>query len=138
MPRESEETIVESATTAIEGILKLPIVEAHKRLLVSGTIWLITEARGKYKTRYRSRAAIDDKSAKKQHEHVFTRRELTSRLLAEPDKAREILQSAIACVVTMEEHRRLTAEDRRNPSLRGWERYKAAGIEVVDTDGGGK
>lgn len=76
--RATEGEIVESAITAIEGILKLPILERHKRALISGAIWFITEARGKYKTRYRSRASLDP-GAKLQHEHVFTRKDLTAR-----------------------------------------------------------
>jgi hypothetical protein len=131
-PTEAE--IIESATVAIEHILRMPILEAHRKALVSGTLWFITEARGKYSTRYWSRAAKDNPSSKLQHEHVFTRKDLTARLMAEPQKAREILQSAIACVVTVDEHRRLAEAERQDRSLRGWDRYKAAGIEVVDSD----
>jgi hypothetical protein len=132
--RPGQQELVESATTAIEHILRMPILDWHKRRLVSGAIWFITEAGGKYKTRYRSRASLDDPSAKLHHEHVFTRKDLTARLMADPEQAREILQSAIACVVTVEEHRRLAAAEKENPQLRGWERYQAAGIEVVDTE----
>ena len=128
IPTEAE--ILESVTVMIEGVLTLPILERHKRDVVSGMLWKITEARGKYKTRYRSRGAMES-GAQVQHEHVFTRKVLTDRILAKPELAREILRDAIACVVTVEEHQRLSSV---SASLRGWDRYKAAGIEVVDTD----
>jgi hypothetical protein len=127
----TEAEIIESVTTAIEGCLALPILERHKRDIISGLLWKITEARGKYKTRYRSRAAME-KGAKVQHEHVFTRKDLTNRILAEPERAREILKSAIACVVTIEEHKRLS---KVAESICGWDRYAEVGIEVIDLDG---
>jgi hypothetical protein len=49
----------ESVTIAIEGCLTLPILERHKRDLMSGMLWKITEARGKFTTRYRSRLSMD-------------------------------------------------------------------------------
>jgi hypothetical protein len=70
---------------------------------------------------------------KLQHEHVFTRKDITDRIIAEPERAREILRDAIACVVTVDEHRRLS---RIGEAMRGWERYTEAGIEVIDTDDG--
>ena len=129
MPTEDE--IIESATTAIEGCLQLPILERHKRDIISGMLWKITEARGKYKTRYRS-IGSKEPGVKLQHEHVYTRKDVTDRILAEPERVREILRDAIACVVTVDEHRRLSTVD---PSLRGWDRYTAAGVEYEDTDG---
>jgi hypothetical protein len=53
----TEAEIIESVTAAIEGCLSLPILERHKRDIISGLLWKITEARGKYTTRYRSRAS---------------------------------------------------------------------------------
>jgi hypothetical protein len=50
-------------------------------------------------------------------------------MLAEPRNAEEILRGAIACVVTVEEHARLTA---LGPEPSGWERYRAASIDVFD------
>jgi hypothetical protein len=134
----SEAEIVESAITAIEGILKLPILKQHKYGLIDGMIWTITQARGKYTTRYRSRAALDaPKGAKLQHEHVTTRKHLVNSILQHPERAREIAARAVGCVITKEEHQRLTRITREQPHLTGWQRYEAAGIEVVDTDGTG-
>ena len=131
----SEAAIIESAITTIEGILDLPVLEQHKRDLINGMLWTVTEARGKYTTRYRSKGALEAPSGTKlQHEHVFPRKQLVDRIMREPYAAREHLSTAIGCVVTVEEHRRLTAIDRTQPGLHGWERYVAAGITVIDTD----
>lgn len=133
--RTDEASIVESATVAIESILRLPILDRHKRDLIDTMLWKMTEARGKWKTRYRSRAAREaGKCEKLQHEHVYTRKDITDQLLAAPSQARKILRSVIGCVVTKEEHDKLTAASRKYPDLKGWQRYEAAGIEVVDMD----
>ncbi|HVR38204.1 MAG TPA: hypothetical protein VMU84_03855 [Thermoanaerobaculia bacterium] len=128
----SETEIIESATIAIEGCLTLTVLDRTKRDIISGLLWKITEARGKYTTRYRSRASTEG-GAKLQHDHVFTRKDITDRLIAEPERAREILRDAIGCVVTVEEHRRLS---RIGPAAHGWDRYTEAGIEVIDTNDG--
>lgn len=64
------------------------------------------------------------------HEHVFTRKSLVEEMLARPEKVEEILrEKAIACVVTKDEHVRLTRFDKTHS---GWDRYRAAGISVFD------
>lgn len=128
----TEAEIIESVTTAIEGCLTLPIMERHKRDIISGLLWKITEARGKYTTRYRSRAAMEP-GVKLQHEHVFSRKDITDRIIGEPERARETLKDAIACVVTVHEHKRLARVDQ---AIRGWDRYTKVGIEVIDLDDG--
>ena len=132
MPTEAE--IFESAATIVEGVLKMPVLDRHKRDLISGMLWVITEARGKYKTRYRSKASLQLPKPKLHHEHVFTRKDLTDQIMKDPARARQILSQAVGCVVTVEEHRLLAKAERENPTLRGWERYTAAGIEWLDTD----
>jgi hypothetical protein len=62
---------------------------------------------------------------------VFTRKEMIDRMLA-GEPVDEVLAGAVVCLVTREESKRLTRQDHEVPSLRGWERYQAAGIEVVD------
>jgi hypothetical protein len=58
------------------------------------------------------------------HEHVVERREIVERLLAGDATA---LASAVACVVTVDEHRRLGGSRKS-----GWERYGEAGVRVWD------
>lgn len=60
--------------------------------------------------------------------HVVTRRSLAERLTSGEDPA-TVLPGAVACVVTVEEHNQLTPFDLTHD---GWQRYKEAGIEVLD------
>lgn len=130
LPTEAE--IIESATVVIEGCLTPSVLERHQRDIISGLLGTITEARGKYTTRYRSRLSMET-GAKLQRDHVFTRKDITDRIIAEPERVRETLRDAIGCVVTVEEHRRLS---RIGPTVRGWDRYRDAGVDVIDTDDG--
>jgi hypothetical protein len=121
---------IDSAKTAIRAILPLAILERHKDEVLSLLIWKITEAGGKYTLRYRSRGSIENQSSKKQHEHVYPRKWLISQLKAKPDQLDQILERAIGCLVTIQEHRAVSAVD---SNLLGWDRYKAAGVDVFDT-----
>lgn len=120
---------IESAITAINALLPLDLVEAHKREL-SVCIWKITEADGKYKVRFWSEGACANPNAKLHHEHVHQRKELIHRLLAGEDIGR-VVTDAIPCMVTEQEHAALGGA----PSI-GWQRYRDAGIKVFDTKHG--
>jgi hypothetical protein len=131
----SEAEIIESAITAIECILTLPVLERHKRDLINAMLWKLTEARGKYTTRYQSAGArAAPKGTKLQHEHVYTRKDLVEQIMRDPARARQIASTAVGCTVTIPEHEVLTRNTREQPHLLGWERYKAADITVIDTD----
>jgi len=117
---------IRSAITAIRGILPLDIYPAHKRELLSVCIWKITEADGKKKVRYWSEGAILNQGMKLQHEHVYERKELINRLLTN-ENIEFVVKDAIACMVTVDEHRKLRAS-----TDSGWERYKSVGIRVYD------
>lgn len=133
MPTEDE--ILDSAVAIVATVIALPVLDDHKRGVINGMLWAITQARGKYATRFRSVGALNaPKGTKLQHEHVVPRKELVSAILREPERVRELLATAVGCVVTADEHRRLTEVTRKNPQLAAWERYKVAGVEVVDTD----
>lgn len=124
---------IASVITAIETILPLNLYPAHKRSLLDRCIWFVTEADGKFKTRYRSIGALGaDASTKLQHEHVTEKRKLVSLLVSGEDDAKNIVENAIGCVVTKDEHDLLTKVSRKDPSLDGWSRYKKAGVRVFD------
>jgi len=120
---------IESATKAIQAILQLDVLERHKDELLSLMIWKITEAEGKYRLRYCTEGALRDPSAKKQHEHVYSRSWLIGQLKANPDRVQEVLQHAFGCVITVPEHQRL---NRAPKDLIGWDRYRATGVRVFD------
>jgi hypothetical protein len=96
--------------------------------------WFLLTERGKsrgrkWKTRYRTRRAVEDPEARVIHEHVVTRRFLSWAAL-QPIELCEVLMLADACLTTVEEHRAL---ERVDPQAFGWERYQIAEIEVLDS-----
>jgi hypothetical protein len=108
----------------------------HRRKTLSLALWLATEADGKYNLRYRSAGARELGPADRRllrHEHVQTRKQLIDEITAHPSRTREIVLSALACVVTDDEHQRLTAVAE---NLQGWNRYIAAGVDVYDEQAG--
>ncbi|SDL43609.1 hypothetical protein [Tessaracoccus oleiagri] len=129
----------ESALRAIHHLLDLENVDlAHKKELISIGLWKWTEAEGfpphpKYHIRLRSVGSIDvERTAKVNHEHVWTRSWITGELLRREswtlDDLRNFLtQYAVACIVTTDEHARLSQS-----RATGWERYREAGVLVWD------
>ena len=113
------------------------LIEKHIKKILTEVLWMLSEANGKYDTRYRSsevvRLAKEEPTSevKIQHEHVFPRKGVIENILsqrqailADPNLLDEILDKTVGCVVTEEQHKALRkTED-------GWHRYK--GIEVLD------
>ena len=105
MAKHTEADMLESAITLVEATLALNILDAHKRDVINVILWKITEASGKYNTRFRSTGAhTAPKGTKLQHEHVIPRKTLIDAIMQEPGRARELLQTAIGCTVTIDEH----------------------------------
>jgi hypothetical protein len=124
---------LESAFCAVKGLLEIELYPAHKKKLLSDCIWIITEVDGKYKTRFRSEGAINESNQKNlRHEHVFERQFIVDELLSNPSDYEKILLQAVACVVTKEEHERLTSATNKDKNLQGWDRYKFTNIKVFD------
>ena len=125
---------IRSATAAAKAIVRLDLYPAHKRELLSICIWKITEAApiSKYQTRYRSRATESAPESELAHDHVYQRKSLNDAMIKNPESVDQVLRTAVACVVTRSEHDALTRISREFPDLDGWERYKRAGIEIVD------
>jgi len=133
-PHRDHDSRVNSARAAITHCLAFPsqVSDAHRREILSVLIWKLTEVDGKYRTRYRSAGVLSAEIVPIEHEHVVTRKELIDRLIAEPHRCDQILDEAIGCLVTKAEHKRLKDSDAANPNLRGWARYRAAGIVAID------
>lgn len=122
-----------SVINAIEAILKADCVDAHKKDLLDICIWKWTEINGKWNTRYRSEGAMKRENWKLvQHEHVFQRRNLIQLLLKNESEIKTIMENAIGCLVTRDEHEILTRISRAYKDVDGWERYRKAGIPVHD------
>lgn len=124
---------ITSAVNAIKAILPADLYPAHKRELLDICIWKITEADGKWRTRYRSLGALEASAdTKLQHEHVVEKQKIVSELILGNDSVENIVARAVGCVVTKDEHVRLTSVSRHDSSLDGWNRYKAGGVRVFD------
>jgi len=116
------------------------LLVSHRKKMLKEVIWLISEADGKYSTRYRSaevvRLAREETSCNVliQHEHVFPKARAVDRLLedkeallSDSERLSRVLDQTVACVVTKEEHRRLVDGD-------GWERYRSVAVLDMSTD----
>ncbi|MFA6528359.1 MAG: hypothetical protein WCT46_02355 [Candidatus Gracilibacteria bacterium] len=101
-------------------------MEKHKKELLSCLIWKTTEASGKYNTRYVSKGVFNG-GFPVEHEHVFTRKTLVEKMLRNPEDIRLVIDEAVACLVTKEEHGSLSKSNRD-----GWERYEDIGIKIYD------
>lgn len=124
----------QSAIKLADHLLKIDqseIENSHLRELLSVLIWKYTQSEGKYTLRFRSEQAIQETNPKNLvHEHVVERKKLVDLLMARRTSAQEIFKSAVACVVTKDEHAKLNSLP---IEIDGWDRYIAANIKVIDT-----
>lgn len=135
-PPPNEEQVLRAAiATARFAVTSPDLFDKYRRELLDNVLWLVTVApTGKYQTRFRSRAAVEDPNAALRHEHVYTRHSLIEQMMMHPEDIETVIRErAIGCVVTKDEHRRLTQFDKSHD---GWNRYSAAGIEVLDMAAG--
>lgn len=137
-PHPQSEERKRSAAALIKYLVaerKPEVLPSHLRELLSILLWKITEADShKYKTRFQTQGAMDcSEKSKLRHEHVFQRSKMIAALeKAAPQEIDAILEKAVGCTVTIEEHTRLSRFDEEY----GWERYRKAEIVVFDTQTG--
>lgn len=106
------------------------ILTTHLRELLTVLLWKLTEAdTAKYRTRYQSTEALKNPDSKLHHEHVYQRAKMIDALLkGQPHEVDGILDLAVGCTITRPEAGRLS----RFEEDYGWERYRKAGIEIMD------
>lgn len=137
--RENKKDLLDEIYVFTEAILELEnVAEKFKRQTLDKILWNVTELDVKYRCRYRSIDAYnsDEKTEdeKVQHEHVVTKKYLIQKMLDFPKLYKDILNIAVSCLVTKEEHKRLhkVEKEHKNEGIEGWERYKKAKIKVKD------
>jgi len=126
----SAASIKRSALKLAQHILAIKdndVLPKHIGEILHIIVWKVTEANGKHGTRYISEGVYNGQGPVR-HEHVLTRKHLVERMLREPDNVPQVLDTAIGCLVTKEEHHLLTKASR----FEGWDRYREAGIRVFD------
>lgn len=126
------------ALTLVRSIVNLEISVSLKRRMLDSCLWTLTETEGtsKYRTKHMSQGALVRPVSELHHEHVIPRKKLIEDMLREPARAVEIAETAVGCTVTRLEHKELTHHDRAHPELTGWDRYRAIGIVVINTETG--
>jgi hypothetical protein len=107
------------------------VLPQHLNELLRILMWKATQAESSsHKTRFQSQEALKFRDkGNLRHDHVFQCVKMRTELLAHPERADEILEAAVGCTVTLAEHNRLHHFDAEY----GWERYRKAGIVVMDT-----
>ena len=120
-------------------IMKLILVDNEigkemKKKVIDTMLWNISGlgegSFGKYLIRFRSKKSLDNQDARIIHEHVYPKKYLIEKIMNENNPDDETIDKIFGCIVTEDEHRELHKKEHKN--LIGWERYKAAGIEVQD------
>lgn len=128
-----EERLASAVALARWAVTTNGLHPQHRVRVAKQALWFATECDGKLTPRFRTREAMTFEGSRYwsvlQHEHVVPLRILVDRMFAAPDDIEQIVREAAACLVTREEHQRLTPLDR---TYEGWERYRQSGIEVVD------
>lgn len=136
-PAKKAASVLKSAKTLAKLILaNEEILHAHRKKMLKEVLWLISEADGKYSTRYRSAEVIrlardvPDCVELIQHEHVYPKAQVADRLLkervallADPAELDKLLDQTVGCVVLKTEHTKLGKGE-------GWVRY--AKVAVLD------
>ena len=113
------------------------LTDYHQRQLLNNAVWYVTEAAGKYNTRFRSagvlwleaEAPIRKWRSELRHDHVTRRAALIRQLMMADADVEAVLRAAVSCVVTKSEHELLSRFDE---VMDGWDRYLAAGVDVYD------
>lgn len=104
--------------------------ERHIKKFLDLVVWLVTEKDGKYNQRFISIGVKNKISVEKPIlEHVNTRKSVIKMMIEKPNNIDSILKNIKSCLVTKEEHYILNNIDE---SVKGWDRYKRAGIKVYD------
>lgn len=111
-------------------IMSDDLILQHKKKILSEILWFLTEADGKYGTRFRSKKVVDlaatnqKSKVKIQHEHVYPRKTVSLKILDNLNFYREnhaalelLLDETVGCIVTKDEHDSLLKNEI------GWARY---------------
>lgn len=101
---------------------------SSKKRMLNHALWEVSHARGNYAPQFRSVSVVRSAVGTKiERDHVYKRKKLVQEILQQDEPLSSILSRVIHCVVTEEEHGRLT---RLPENIDGWERYASAEVDV--------
>ena len=126
------ESDLKDVMRVMTNILSLNINIVIKKRMLNHAIWEVAYATGNFKGRYRSQGVIDSVEKEIQRDHVHQKKDTVDRLLKGQASVEQAVENTIHCVVTREEHHRLSDYSKLNPEVDGWNRYKNIGVVVYD------
>jgi hypothetical protein len=113
----------------IKTLRALDLHASTKRKMIDRALWLVAELSGDFAPRHRSDGVLQNLGVKIQRDHVYPRAELIASILAGNEDLSEVVARAICCLVTKEEHNRLSEIP---PHVKGWDRYREAAVIYRD------
>jgi hypothetical protein len=113
----------------LAAIQPLDIHLSTKREMLDRALWLVAELSGDFTPRHRSDGSLRTLGIKIQRDHVYPRSSLIASVLSGQEPLSEIVGRAMCCLVTEDEHRRLSMVP---PETIGWDRYRFAEVVVRD------
>lgn len=132
---QAEEKIRSAKNIARTILLADDISLKHKKSILHEVLWYLTEAEGKYGTRFRSEKVVDLANneplsdVRIHHEHVFTKKSVVLKITNniefynnDEEALSLLLDESVGCIVTEEEHTQLIKD------AEGWARYKVVPV----------
>ena len=121
----------------LDSLRKLPLDGKRQKRILKQAIWEVAYATGNMQSRflgrYRSELVVQNIGLKLERDHVHQMANLLQELLRQDCDLQSIIQRSECCIITREEHLRLTALPK---AIDVWERYRQAGIVVMDMQTG--
>ncbi len=100
-----------------------------QKKMLNHAIWLVVESTGNFYSRFRSAGVLATPDAPIQRDHIYPRKQLVGEALANEIDLADIVQRAQCCIVTKDEHVRLS---KISTTVQGHERYRLAEVEIHD------
>lgn len=109
--------------TLMRDLQRIKVNPRVQKMMLDRAVWLVVELTGNFYSRYRSEGTTSKVGVRIQRDHIYTRRSLVAELLAGTQNIRSVIDRAKCCVVTKEEHDRLTKVPQ---TVIGLDRYRLA------------
>lgn len=127
-PADAEQRLQE-AIQLLSTLRDMPLHEKTKKKMLNHAIWLVVESTGNFYSRFRSAGVLATPDVPIQRDHIYPRKQLVGEALANEIDLADIVQRAQCCIVTKDEHVRLS---KISTTVQGHERYRLAEVEIHD------
>ena len=121
-PNPAEAQHLADIETLIQDLQRINVNPRVQKMMLDRAVWLVVELTGNFFSRHRSEGTTSSIGLPIQRDHVYTRKSLVAELLAGTKNVRSVIDRAQCCVVTKEEHARLSKVPQ---TVVGWDRYRA-------------